>query len=100
MINHQVIFKNADDIYQVTRSMNQPKKQLDTNHLPSKQRSLKLEMELPFRGLETCLACEIMENLCIKCFNSIPGNCHAKLQEDFWCSQLHLNKMLNRLNEI
>jgi len=83
MINNQVFVKNADYIYQETRSMNKRKKQLYITHLSAKQSLPKFEMELSPHGLETCLACKIMKNLRIKNSNSIPSNCRAQQQKDF-----------------
>ena len=80
--------------------MNKRKKQPDKSHLPTQQLPPQLEVELPSHGFETCLACKIMKNLRIKGFNTIPGNCRAQQQEDFWCSLLHLDKMLKGSNEI
>jgi hypothetical protein len=77
--------------------MNKRKKQPDITHLPTNPVPPRLEMELSPYGIETCLACEIMKNLRIKSFNSIPSNCRAQQQEDFWCSLLHLDKMLKRM---
>ena len=74
--------------------MNKRKKQPDIIHLPTKQVPPKLETELLPHGLESCLACKILKNLRIKSFNSIPSNCHAQQQGDFWCSLLHLDNML------
>jgi len=78
-------------------SMNKRKKPPDTNHLPAKQLPLRLKMELPPHGLETCLACKILKNLRIKDFNNIPSNCRAQQQEDFWCSLLYLDKLLKKM---
>jgi hypothetical protein len=80
--------------------MNKRKEPLDITNLPAKQLPPKLETELLPRGLEACLACKIMKNLRIKSFNSIPSNCRAQQQEDFWCSLLHMDKMLKGSNEI
>ena len=77
--------------------MNKRKKQPDITHLPTQQVPPRLEMELSSHGIETCLACEIMKNLRMESFNSIPSNCRAQQQEDFWCSLLHLDKMLKRM---
>lgn len=77
--------------------MNKRKKNKDIKHLQAKQLPLKLEMELPPHGLETCLACKMMKNLRIQGFNNIPSNCRAQQKEDFWCSLLHLDKLLKRM---
>ena len=80
--------------------MNNRKEQVDITHLPAKQLAHKLETKLLLHGIETCLACKILQNLRIKSFNSIPTNCFAQQQEDFWCSLLHLDNVLKRLSEI
>jgi|GEM_PF-782756 hypothetical protein len=79
--------------------MNNRKEPLDITHLPGKQLTPKLETELLLHDIEICLACKIMKNLRIKSFNSIPTNCCAQQQTDFWCSLIHLDKVLKRLSE-
>jgi hypothetical protein len=74
--------------------MKKRKKQPDITRLPTKQLPPKFEMELPPDGFETCIACKAMKNLRIKRFNSIPGNCRAQHQKDFWCTQLYIYNLL------